>query len=202
MYYLISNKDELYHHGILGMKWGVRRYQNKDGTLTEEGSRRYNKFKEKIGRVKDKTKILVSNYRVEKAVKTGNVSKLSEEELNRAIKRINLEKSFKDVYKDTKKISTGRKIVSEILSSGVKKLSDRATSELVNKIFEKSLSEYDTAKRDAEYAANKTKQIREKVNEEKAKKEYENILMKNREEERISKAQEKEYEKWLKEHSK
>lgn len=38
-YYITSN--ELYHHGILGMHWGVRRYQNKDGSLTEEGKKRY-----------------------------------------------------------------------------------------------------------------------------------------------------------------
>ena len=35
------NNNELTHYGILGMKWGVRRYQNKDGTLTEAGKKRY-----------------------------------------------------------------------------------------------------------------------------------------------------------------
>lgn len=36
-----SNPDELYHHGIKGQKWGVRRYQNADGTLTTAGKKRY-----------------------------------------------------------------------------------------------------------------------------------------------------------------
>ena len=33
--------DELYHHGIKGQKWGVRRFQNKDGSLTPAGKERY-----------------------------------------------------------------------------------------------------------------------------------------------------------------
>lgn len=36
------SEEELYHHGILGQKWGVRRFQNKDGSLTSAGKKRYN----------------------------------------------------------------------------------------------------------------------------------------------------------------
>lgn len=42
-------KGELYHWGIKGMKWGVRRYQNKDGTLTDAGLKRYSKEAEEKG---------------------------------------------------------------------------------------------------------------------------------------------------------
>lgn len=41
--YSVNTSNALYHYGIKDMHWGVRRYQNLDGTLTEEGKKRYYK---------------------------------------------------------------------------------------------------------------------------------------------------------------
>lgn len=41
--YILINKNELMHYGILGQKWGIRRYQNEDGSLTQLGKEHYAK---------------------------------------------------------------------------------------------------------------------------------------------------------------
>lgn len=52
IYYSLTN--ELYHHGVKGMRWGVRRYRNADGTLTAAGKRRYDRdIQENLGKKKE-----------------------------------------------------------------------------------------------------------------------------------------------------
>ena len=53
--------SELYHHGVKGMKWGIRRYQNADGTLTSEGKAKYYKEDGSLSRIGKK--IEVSDYK-------------------------------------------------------------------------------------------------------------------------------------------
>ena len=50
------NTNELYHHGIKGQKWGIRRFQNPDGTLTQAGRKRYMNYDGSYKKKKKKSK--------------------------------------------------------------------------------------------------------------------------------------------------
>lgn len=61
--------NELYHHGVKGMKWGVRRYRNKDGSLTAAGKKRYSEEESKANDSNNKKKGLSDRQKT--AVKIG-----------------------------------------------------------------------------------------------------------------------------------
>lgn len=87
-------RDELYHWGIKGMKWGVRRYQNKDGTLTSEGKKHYSQDHEDYTRVHTKK----------------SVREMSDSELNARINRLQKEKQYERLTASPSKLQKAIKI--------------------------------------------------------------------------------------------
>lgn len=112
MDYVLHN-GELYHSGIKGMKWGVRRYQNKDGSLTPEGRKRYNK---ESGESKTETD----------ATKKRSVKKMSDDELKKRIERLKLEQEVKKLESQT--TARGKAFVMDVLEASGKNIATQLTT--------------------------------------------------------------------------
>lgn len=91
--------DELYHHGILGMKWGRRRYQNKDGSLTPAGKKRYSSKED--------------------------TSNMSEEELRNNINRLRMEREYLDLKRQVNSLTPKELSAGRIVVNGAKEIKDQ-----------------------------------------------------------------------------
>ena len=104
--YFIQEGNYLMHHGVLGMKWGVRRYQNADGSLTAAGRKRYNKQEAKENYKKAKADIKkeqrIVNNRYKKRLLAGGDEILSDQ------KRIRELKAEKKLAKADYKVAKGK----------------------------------------------------------------------------------------------
>ena len=117
--------EELCHFGIKGMRWGVRRYRNPDGTLTEAGKKRYGPD---------------AKFTKRKA------SEMTDEELRKAIDRMNLEKNYRSLVSELHpdKMKRVKKMIADIAEQGVKTIANKAFTALAEKAFEKKKEEKKT----------------------------------------------------------
>ena len=85
--YILTSNGELYHHGIKGQKWGVRRFQNKDGSLTPAGKKRLSKNEAYRDKLVGKAEKRVKKYNARADEAKANISDLKNNGKNSAAYR-------------------------------------------------------------------------------------------------------------------
>lgn len=103
-YKCTPDADELKHYGILGMKWGVRRFRRKDGSLTPAGKKRLKQAKQ------DPDDNASEDY---KKARSKSTKEMSDAELSAAIKRLQMEKQYRDL--NPAQVSTGKQVTTYVL---------------------------------------------------------------------------------------
>lgn len=136
------NNAELYHHGVKGQRWGIRRYQNKDGSLTALGRKRASKLESQYEKVTGK-KIgsNPSDSSTETSVRSSkpkSISEMSNAEIQAKIDRIRLETTLDSLT--PKHISAGEKFVKGMKDSATSILKDKGTK-IVGDYLDKKIRE-------------------------------------------------------------
>ena len=99
----VIDDNRIEHHGILGMKWGIRRYQNPDGSLTAFGKKHYDKAQAAIEKFNQQKEKAIAKGNVDFAKK--NMDYLSNQDLQRFSDRIKARTSLDSLQKDSTKVT-------------------------------------------------------------------------------------------------
>lgn len=139
MEYEIYKSDELCHYGVQGMRWGIRRYQNKDGSLTPAGQKRRAKLEGKLEQLNGK-----KSNSGEAAPRKKTVSEMTEDELRERINRMRAEKDYYDAARNLAaanpvKVSKGKRFMDSLMSEVVAPAAKAAGKEWLTKFMKDKL---------------------------------------------------------------